>query len=149
MNIGIFEKHYQKWIHDWRCYSKMITWHDPVTVYASKVGTYYFLSRYIFLYPGGRAYVDISVCVLIDEYKAIYRERIERVRFFISFAWMAIDAHFRPISITLGWTNEPWYHRTNIIFVDSFVAFLCYKQITRLAFNPIQLNRIYVYCILM
>ena len=76
----------------------------------------------IFSYTvGGKEYVDISVCVLIDKYKAIYRDRIECVRFFISFAWMAIDAHFQPISITLGWTNEPWYHRTNIIFVDSFL----------------------------
>ena len=44
------------------------------------------------------------------------------------FAWMAMDAHFRLISITLRWANEPWYHHKNHHLRWIFVR-LHHKQI--------------------
>ena len=126
----------EKCKHDWR--RKIHTYPNDNLVVSihfihQKVGTLPILSHIVHSTIIHRSimhtfgiYIWEYLCILIvDEYEPIYdRDVIELVvRLFISLAWITIDLHFRLISITLRWANEPWYHHNIIIvFVYVFVS---------------------------
>ena len=113
---------------------QMITWLYLYILYIQKLAPYPFvilshIVHYTIIHSSIMHTFGIHIwkylCILIvDEYEPIYdRDVIELVRLFISLAWITIDLHFRLISITLRWANEPWYHHNIIIvFVYFFVS---------------------------
>ena len=78
-----------------------------------------------------RDILSLGVCINRQVQNDIWwrcdRSCSETVCLFL-FAWMAMDAHFRLISITLRWANEPWYHHKNHHLRWIFVR-LHHKQI--------------------